>query len=162
MRAKSLQWSTLALVLIMSRIVVGDTGTFRLAAQDSSSDEAYVQVSSVTVEPSTIHKVNSPNETTVVVQIILGPRVPPDSTAKVAVGTYSTDPPGNNLTYDPVQTVSLNESPVTVKLKARTGPQTGAGKLIVAASIIGATNGVKVKPPQDPKAWQAKLLIADP
>jgi hypothetical protein len=161
MRKRYLCWSTVIFVLVSSGLGVGRSES-PLVGQAPDSDEVYAQVSCVTIEPSAIHIVEKPDATTVIVQIILRGPVPPNSTARVGVGTYSTDPPGINVSYDPVQIVQLKESPTVVKFRAKVGSQTTAGKLIVAASINGATNGVKVKISENPQDWHGKLVIADP
>lgn len=162
MRKRYLRWSTVALMILSSGNVAGRSETPLPVSQAPDSDQAYAQISSATVEPARIHKAEKPDSNTVIVQIFLHGRVPPDSTARVEVGTYSTDPPGINVIYDPVQIVQLKESPTVVKFKAKVDRQTMAGKLIVAASINEPTHGVKVKLPEDPKDWHTELVVAAP
>jgi len=72
--------------------------------------ESYVQVTSVTIEPSTIHRTQDPNTATVIAQILLGGQAPPNPEAIIEVGTYSSDPPNDELKYEkPTRTVSLEK-----------------------------------------------------
>jgi hypothetical protein len=63
--------------------------------------------------------------------------------------------------YGPIPKVTQKKSPAVVKLAAEVLPQTTAGKVVVAASINGATNDVKVKYPENPENWRAELVIAN-
>jgi hypothetical protein len=124
--------------------------------------EPDVVVSSVIVEPTTIHKTESPHTTTVVVQRFPLGQAPPDPKAVVEVGTYSSDPPENNLKYEtPTRTFSLQKGVTVVKFKAESGPQTVRGKLIVTATLSGSTKGINVK--DSPlKDSTAELTVLDP
>jgi hypothetical protein len=91
--------------------------------------DTYIQVTSVTVEPSTIHKTQSPNTATVIVQILLRGQAPPKPEAIVEVGTALSDPPNNELRYEnPTRTVSLEKAVTVVKFKAETVPKSFQGK----------------------------------
>src|SRR5882762_1450161 len=51
--------------------------------------ESYVQVTSVTIEPSTIHRTQNPNTATVIAQILLRGQAPPNPEAIIELGTDS-------------------------------------------------------------------------
>jgi len=124
--------------------------------------EPYVQVSSVTVEPAAIHKSESSNTATVVVQVFVLGKVPPNPKAVIEVGTYSSDPPNNELKYEnPTRTVSLVKGVTVVKFKAETTPKTFQGKMKVAATLGGATKGINIKD-SEPHDYLAELTVIDP
>jgi len=125
------------------------------------ASDSYVRVSSVTVESATIHKTESPNATTVVVQIFLSGQAPPNPEAIIEVGTSSSDPPNNELKYEnPTRTVSLVKGVTVVKFKAETTPKTFPGKIKVAATLGGATKGIDIKD-SEPKDYIAELTILE-
>jgi hypothetical protein len=152
------------LALVLSVISIGSTpGLPSLAAQTpSGNDKPWVQVTSVTIEPGTVHASKQPHTATITVQIILRGQAPPDAKAKVEVATYSSVPPGNNVVYSGVQTVSLKEKLMAVRFTAETLSTSVAGKLTVAASIDETTGGVKIKQPEPSNNWRAELTIAEP
>jgi len=127
------------------------------------SSESYVQVSSVTVEPYTIHKSENPNTATVVVvQVLLRGQAPPNPQAILEVGTSSSDPPNNELKYEnPTRTVSLVKGVTVVKFKAETTPKTFRGKIKVSATLGGATKGIDIKD-SEPKDYIAELTVLAP
>ena len=124
--------------------------------------EANVQVTSVTLEPSTIHKTQNPNTATVIVQILLRGEAPAHPEAIVEVGTASSDPPNNELRYEnPTRTVPLEKGVTVVKFKAETVPKSFQGKLKVAVTLGGATKGIDIKD-SEPKDYVAELTLTDP
>jgi len=153
-------------------LVLGEAQKSPVRSQASAPvNEPYVQVTSVTVEPGTIHKTQKPNTATVTVQVMLwGQHAPRNPEAIVEVGTYSGDPPGNNVRYEnPTRTVPLKKDPTgissitVIKFTAEASAQTVPGKLVVAATIGGATKGINVKdPPDSAKDWHAELVTLDP
>src|SRR5437868_14020392 len=83
------------------------------------------------------------NSATVIVQLMVRGSVPADPKAIVEVGTFSSDPPGIKIRYEnPTRTVSLQNGVTVVKFKVEPDPKTVAGRLIVAASLGGATKGI--------------------
>ncbi len=170
MRRTSQLGSALVVVLVSCGLVVGGDGTPARAHQPpaysgsyaQATPAPYVQITSVTVDPSAIHKGKYPSMTTVTVQIALVGQAPPNSTVKVEALTSSSDPPGNNVHYSKIQTVPLNQRDVTVvKFKADASSETVNGKLIVTASIDGVTDGINVKD-SSPKNSEAELKTLDP
>jgi len=143
-----------------SGLVGGEPGTPSVQSQAPAPvSEPYVQVSSVTVEPASVHKTGKPSTATVIIQVFLLGQVPPDSKAVIEVGTYSSDPPNNDLKYEnPTQTVSLVKGVTVVKFKAETTPKTFQGKMKVAATIGGATKGINIKG-SEPKDYLAELTV---
>ena len=120
-----------------------------------------VQVTSVTVEPSAIHKKQRPN-TTVIAQILLRGKPPSNPHAVVEVGTSSSDPPNNELRYhDPIRSVALQKGVTVVKFKAESTAGTFAGKIKVSVTLGGATKGIKVKD-SEPKDYIAEATILEP
>ena len=91
MRTGATTYSLLVLAFIGCGRLVGEAGTAPLLFQAPTPvDEPYIQVTRVTVEPSTIHKTDQPSRATVVVQVMLRGQAPANSEANVQVGTYST------------------------------------------------------------------------
>lgn len=130
--------------------------------QEASPPKSYAQVTSVTIEPSTIHKAQSPNTATVIVQILLRGEAPPNPKAVVEVGTASSDPPNNVLRYEnPTRTVSLQDGVTVVRFKAETIPKTFRGKMKVIATLGGASNGIEIKD-SDPKDNIVELDVLNP
>jgi len=85
---------------------------------------------------------------------------PPNATARVDLGTYSTDPPGNNVSYEQQsQAAPLKEKLTVVKFNLSSTSQTVPGKIVVAAIIHNTTKGVNIKAPEEPKNWRAELTI---
>ena len=163
MQSRFLVCSLFLLTPISCAILAPEAGTlsgiFQAAAPVS---EPYVQVSSVTVEPAAIHKTDSPNATAVVVQIFLLGQAPPNPKAVIELGSYSSDPPNNELKYEnPTRTVSLVKGVTVVKFKAETTSKSFQGKIKVAATLGGATKGINVKH-SEPKDYLAELTVIDP
>ena len=75
----------------------GARAALRHDQASTTASDAYIQVTSVTVEPPTVHKTQSPNTTTVIAQILLRGSAPSNPEAIVEVGTASSDPPNNEL-----------------------------------------------------------------
>jgi hypothetical protein len=152
------------IALIMGMYMEG--GAERLCAareKNATDDEPYVQVTSVTIEPSTIHRNVKPDRATIIVQIMLRGEAPPDSTARVDIGTYSADPTGNMVSYgEQSQTFPLKEKNIVVKFAAEANSQTSQGKIIVAATIHKTTKGVNIKQPESYKDWRAELVTMVP
>jgi hypothetical protein len=123
--------------------------------------ESYVQVTSVTVEPSAIHRTPNPNTATVVAQILLRGQAPPNPEAIIEVGTGSSDPPNDELKYEkPTRTVSLVKGVTVVKFKVETTPKTFQGKIKVAVTLGGATKGINIKD-SEPKDYIAEVTVLD-
>lgn len=134
--------------------------TFQSATDD---DESYVQITSVSIEPSKIHKVEKPNEATVTVQVLVHGKVPPSSTATIDVGTYSTKPPGNKVFYPTEkETVTLDTELIAVRFTVQTTPETVSGAVVVAATIHDVTGVRKIKEPECYKDWRAEVTTAVP
>lgn len=164
MRNNSLAFLTALVVLVTCAVIRGHAGALSGPhGQLAETAEPYVQVTSVTIEPSTIHKAQQPYVATIIVQIMLRGEAPPDSTARVDVGTYFTDPPGNKVSYDnQSRTITLKEKLTSAKFSAQSTPQTAAGKVVVAAVVSKTTKGVNIKEPDDPKNYRAELVVSDP
>jgi hypothetical protein len=134
----------------------------RHAQEPTTVPEPFVQVTSVTVEPSAIHKTQSPDKATVIAQILLRGNAPSNPHAVVEVGTSSSDPPNNELRYDdPTRTVALQKGVTVVKFNAESTPRTFAGKLKVAVTLGGATKGINIKD-SEPKDYIAEATILEP
>jgi hypothetical protein len=165
MRSTGLACSLLVFAFVGYGLVAGETEMPLVRPQASAPvTEPYIQVTSVTIEPSAIHKTQKPNTATVIVQVMLRGQAPPNPEAIVEVGTYSSDPPGINVKYEnPTRTVSLKKDITVVKFAAEANSQTARGKLVVAATIGGATKGINIKdPPESPKDCHAELVTLDP
>jgi len=164
MRTGATTYSLLVLAFIGCWRLVGEAGTAPLLFQAPAPvDEPYIQVTRVTVEPSTIHKTDQPRRATVVVQVMLRGQAPANSEANVQVGTYSTTPPGINVEYEnPTRTVPLKKDITVVEFTVEAGSQTASGRVVVAASIGGATKGIKIHDPVSPEDWHAELVTQVP
>jgi hypothetical protein len=162
-----LRSSTVPLILFTVAcpfLSVHDTWTPSHDAQaPAARPDTYAQITSVTVEPSSIHKAKEPSETTVIIQILLQGEAPPDPEVKLDVSTYSSDPPNNTLRFDdPTRKVALREGLTTVRAKAESTPETTAGKIRIIADITQPTKGVNIKAPDPPENGIAELTIVDP
>ena len=160
MQSRFLTCSLLLLTPISCVILAPETGMLSGLSQAAAPvSEPYVQVSSVSIEPAAIHKTESSNTATVTVQVFVLGQVPPNPKAVIEVGTYSSDPPNNELKYEnPTRTVSLVKGVTVVKFKAETTPKTFQGKMKVAATIGGATKGINIKG-SEPKDYLAELTV---
>jgi hypothetical protein len=99
-----------------------------------------------------------PDRATIIVQIMLRGEAPPDSTARVDIGSYSADPTGNMVSYgEQSQTVPLKEKNIVVKFTAEANSQTLQGKIIVAATIHKTTKGVNIKQPESCKRLARRI-----
>ena len=127
--------------------------------EPSQPPEPYIEVTSVTVRPDAIHEEGKPDEASLIVKVSIHGRVPSGSTAEVYVGTYSSDPPKNDVAYVPVaQTMVLGSDPTVYEFKVRAAPGTVNGSLIIAAGLGAVTQGInKTDPPADLAQWHAKL-----
>lgn len=140
----------------------GGEPTPRQQSAVPDGEGAWVQVTSVTIQPTTIHRSAEPNAAVVTVQMIVHGQPPRNATAKVEVATYSADPSGNNAAYSEIQTVRLSDKLMALKFSVRSDSTTVPGKLTVAGSVDEATTGVKIKQPDANKNWLAELHIAEP
>jgi hypothetical protein len=134
------------------------------AQGSQETEESYVQITSVTIEPSTIHKEKKPDEATVTVQVLVHGKVPPNSTARIDIGTYYTKPPGNKLYYPrQTETVPLDkEELMVVRFGAQTTADTVAEKVVIAATIYRVSGVRKIKDPESYKDWRAEVGTAVP
>lgn len=79
---------------------------------------------------------------------------------KVAVGTYSSSPPKNNVVYlDTPQRRKLDATPAFFKFKARVSNDTAPGEITVQAAIVAATAGVGVRNADPPGDGRAQFKI---
>jgi hypothetical protein len=119
----------------------------------------WVQVTSVTVEPSTIHKTGAAN---LIVQILLWGEPPLEPEITLEVGTHSSDPPDNTVKYDkPTQSVQVHKGVNVVKIKVNAPPNTGKSTIKIVAIIMGATKGLNIKPPDSFASCTAELKVLD-
>jgi len=154
----------LIVLVLMSYALLrpGARAALRHHQASTTASDAYVQVTSVAVEPPTMHKTQNPNTATVVVQILLRGSAPSNPEAAVEVGTASSDPPNNELRYDdPTRTVALQKGVTVVKFKAETTPKTFEGKLKIGVTLGGATKGIDIKD-SEPKDYIAEVTIQEP
>jgi hypothetical protein len=163
MKRRSLTLSLIMIALFSCTFLTYEARTIAGYPQaPAPASESYVQVSSVTVEPSTIHRAESPSTATVVVQVFLRSQAPPNPQAILEVGTNSSDPPNNELKYEnPTRTVSLVKGVTVVKFKAETTSKTFQGKIKVSATLGGATKGIDIKD-SEPKDYIAELTVLAP
>jgi hypothetical protein len=164
MEKRFLAPSLLILALMSCLFLTRDARTApRYPQVPAHVSDPYVQVTSVTVEPSTIHKTQNPNTATVIVQILLRGQAPPNPEAIVEVGTYSSDPANNNVKYEkPTRTISLQNGVTVVKVKTEATGETTQGKPRIIAQITGATKGINIKDSESPKDSIAELAVLDP
>jgi len=127
------------------------------------SEQSYVQITSVTVEPVTIHRDQPPYEATVTVQILVHGRPTPEATARIDAGTYSADPADDVVRY-PKQskTVRLDKELVVATFTVESTSQTVVGKVVIAATVYRATGVDRIKDPDSDKNWRAELRTAVP
>ncbi|HUJ41726.1 MAG TPA: hypothetical protein VLW54_14385 [Candidatus Acidoferrales bacterium] len=126
-------------------------------------EESYVQITSVSVEPSKIHKVERPNEATVTVQVMVHGKVPSNATARIDLGVYSTKPPGNKVFFPKDQeTVALDKELIAVVFTVQTTPETVAGTVVVAATIHEVRGVGRIKEAETYKDWRAEFTTAVP
>ena len=162
MRTRFLATSLPILVFVGCAFLEPDARMVPHAQQPTTAPKPYVQITSVTVEPSAINKRHSPNAATVIAQIVLRGKAPANPHAVVEVGTSSSDPANNELRYhDPIRNVALQKGVTVVKFKAESTARTFAGKLKVAVTLGGATKGIKVKN-SEPKDYIAEATILEP
>ena len=162
MRTRFLATSLPVLVFVGCAFLEPDARMVPHAQQPTTVPKPFVQITSVTVEPSAIHKRQSPNTATVIAQILLRGKAPSNPHAVVEVGTSSSDPPNNELRYhEPIRNVALQKGVTVVKFKAESTARTFAGKLKVAVTLGGATKGIKVKN-SEPKDYIAEATILEP
>jgi hypothetical protein len=132
------------------------------AKSQSGSPQAFVQVTAVAAETSTI-RLGADTATIITAQILLsGPRIPSDRNVKVEVSTYYTDPPNNELLYEgQAQTIGLHEGVTVVKFHAHATAHTFVGKIRVAVTVEQVPNGIHVKDPE-PEEYTTDLTIIGP
>jgi len=153
----------LIVLVLMSYALLGPGARAALWHHQASktASDVFVQVTSVTVEPPTMHKTH-PNTATVIAQIMLRGNAPSNPEAIVEVGTASSDPPDNDLKYDdPTRTVALQKGVTVVKFKAETTAKTFQGKLNIAVTLGRATKGIDIKG-SEPKDYIAEVTIVEP
>jgi hypothetical protein len=151
------------LALIACTYLAGQATAPAVPQAGPIDENSYVQVTSVTVEPATIHKLDNLSAATVVVQVLVHGKLPPHSTATVELATYSTDPPGIKVYFPKgTQTVALDKDLIVVTFTAEARPDTAEGKVIMAASVPSATGVREIKEPWADKDWRAELVTAVP
>jgi hypothetical protein len=117
----------------------------------------WVQVTSVTVEPSTVHKTGADN---LIVQILLWGEPPPEPEIKLEVGTHSSDPPDNTVKYDkPTRSVRLHKGVNVEKITVNADSNTRKGTIRIIAIIMGVSKGLNIKPPDSSENCTAKLEL---
>lgn len=129
----------------------------------NARDDPYVQIASITVEPTSIH-ISDDAEATITVLMIVRGNPPSGAITRVDVGDYSSQPPGERLQYAPAQTQTVqlqrSNSLVVIRFKARPERGTRAGKVRIAATVYGlATKGVSIREPVCPQAWIGELIL---
>jgi hypothetical protein len=129
-----------------------------------TSGSPSIQISLITVSPNEIHLTKAPDEATVVVQVAALGQIPPHAVASVDVSTYSAHPTQNDISYSAPQTLPLKgvDAPTVFVFKVRSGPKMVTGSLIIAATILSATPGIKLIWPIEPAVWQIKLETTAP
>jgi hypothetical protein len=165
-RVRNRSWACLMLPLVLCgfALIQGQAGALSQPHQQPTSvAEPYVQITSVTIDPPRIHRSEQPSKARIIVQFLLQGEAPADSTARIDIGTYSYNPPGNKVSYDnQSRTVSLKERLTTAEFTVESTPETVAGKVVVAATIFKTTKGINIKPPDEPNNWHAEFSILDP
>ena len=119
-----------------------------LIAQTVGADGCVIQISSVSVSPRAIHGSAEPSEAVVIVQLAASGAVPAGARATVGVATYSSDPPGNLVSYDNDLTLPVTTSPTIFRFKVHGGRGTASGHLTIIAEVRAASAGLTVKEPQ--------------
>jgi hypothetical protein len=158
-----LRCSALFLALIAGVSSAQGPGASSAPQAQPTGKEGYVQVTSVTIEPTTIHKINKPDHSTVFVQVLADGKIPPDSNATVEIGTYSTAPPGIKVCYaKQSEIVPVKKGLIVVRFQVRTCPDTGPGKVVIAATVHYVTGILKIKDPASYGDWRAELVTAVP
>jgi hypothetical protein len=109
---------------------------------------AWVQIRSVSVSPTTINTSSSPTTATVTVQVAFSVAGITNPGATIQVLTASGSPAGNNVSYSPSsQTVSLSgASPQTVQFTVSAGPSTVGGSVVIQGTVqsVSGTGGTIV------------------
>lgn len=164
MQNKSPARSMLLLALGSCAFVWGEAGMLaRSHAQVAGVGQPCVQITSVMIEPTAIHKSQQPSKAKITVQVLLQGQAPPNSTARIDIGTYSNKPSGNNVNYgNQSRIILLKDRLNAAEFSVESTPESLAGKVVVAATIFRTTKGVNIKPPDEPKNWLAELVISDP
>jgi len=152
------------LLALLARVALAGAPSSLPAAQAATDEnESYVQITSVSIEPSKIHKVKKPDEATVTVQVLVHGKVPPNSTARIDVATYSAKPPENRVFYPKQkETVGLDKELVIVRFTVQTSPDTVPGNVVVAATIHNVTGVQRIKEPESYEDWRAEVSTAVP
>ncbi len=156
-------------LLVLLIALVSSPGPVR--SQENSSKivppvrgEPIIQISKIVATTKELHVRKSPNETTVVVQLCVLGDLPPHATATVEIGSYSSSPPSNDITYvTREETLPLTSRPTTYFFKVRANPKkTVTGSIVIAAVVEFATKGIEVRDPTDISAWRLNLRTVAP
>ena len=127
----------------------------------ASTPASYVQITSVTVEPASIHRAQKPDRATITVQVVAVGKTS-NPTVTVEVATASADPPGNNLTYSKMRTVPVSKNPTILQFEAVPDTRTVQGRIAVFADIRNVTGASEVKDPPSAKSSRAEITILEP
>lgn len=160
---KGLLASAAVITSVISCVAAVAGRVHAIQEKEAPVDEPYVQVTSITVEPTTIHKDSRPQRATIFVQIKLGGAAPPASTVRVDIGTYSSHPAENGVSYvKQSKTVPIREGLTVVEFTAEVNPHTVTGKVVIAADIREVSKGVNIKPPDSYENYRAELFTTVP
>lgn len=128
-------------------------------AQSSGKSEPYVQVSSISVNPSTLNQHATPNQVTITVQVFhTDTSSLTNPTVTVEIGTYSASPSGNSVTYNPTQqSVPVAGAQGNKQVTFNVCCPGYAGSVTVAATLANPSSGLAVKDPGGPSNYQTSL-----
>ncbi|PYV27765.1 MAG: hypothetical protein DMG24_03860 [Acidobacteria bacterium] len=153
-------------VLAASALILVFTGNERVSAEpaEKATKTPYIEVSSIRVEPDTIHTKTAPTEAKIIVEVSVHGDLPAESFARVDVGTYSGDPATNKVRYIPFsQGLDLEPGTTVFEFRVRATRETVNGSVRVAASIGSVARGINlVNPPAQPSHYVASLKTVDP
>ena len=155
--------AVLALALSTLLALAGAPASPSSRQSPKQDEESYVQITSVSIEPSKIHKSGKPDEATITVQVLVHGKVPSNATARIDVGVYSTTPPGNKVFLPKKQeTVALDKELLAVLFTVQTTPETVSGSVVIAATTHEAKGVRKIKEPESYENWRAEVTTAVP
>lgn len=117
-------------------------------SQGTTQVNPTVQISQVSVIPSSMSASNG--STTVTVQLYV-PVIPAaNQTVTASLATYSSTPAGNNVSYQLAQEVTIGpgkSSPIKVTFTASASSDSQAGSIVIAAALTNPSSGITISAP---------------
>lgn len=156
-------WLRSSLIAALVTIAASSGASF-VIGRAGNGKGATVEVISITAAQPQIHRSIEPRSTELAVTLRVLGSVPKGAAATVEVGTYSSKPPGDEISYSPPQQrVALSPGLIRLRFYVSANPKTVAGTLVIAATIGPTSRGIeRLSMQPEYTQWRTTLETAVP